>query len=961
MSLQIQLKKSAVSQKQPFASDLAVGELALNYNADGPFLTCKDTAGNVRKLNNVWVGATPPTSPSAGDLWLDINSATPVLKAYKDSTTTWVGATSVPLATTTVFGTVRLASAADVTNGTSGKVVDAAQLQSKVAAEISSALNASPTTIQDLTVSNNATITGNLTVNGTTTTLDTTNLLVEDKNIEMGVVATPTNTTADGGGITLRGTTNKTINWVNATGAWTSSERFSYPLGTAAAPTITFTGDPNTGIYSPGADQVAISTNGTGRLFVGSNGRVGVNTSSAPSLFVVSKAGAEGIEIEPGDTSGVNLTRHYNRSTDAFVTSSIYAFNHIFYTGVTEAMRLDSSGRLGLGTSGPSRQFHLQNSGNALAKIDSTSATGIAGIDINNADRLWFAGVRGDFSDGFGIRDETANAMRVLIDSSGRVGIGTTSPGFNLDVSGSGTQTIRAITTDTSGFSVGGFQANYLGGGGGTASAAVLRAGDGYTLLAATTNSPLLLGTNNTERARITSDGKLGLGTSSPTEKLEVTGNLKLSSIGTGGSASSYDLLFYGTTSGATQTDQAKIHSSPWAANSNGGNLQFYTSNASNVLTERMRIDGAGNVGIGTTSPGSLLELGTSTPNIGLNATSTSAAPFGLHFQAAGTTYSAITQSVGSGELAIKAGQSGQNSYFITFGTDDGTERARIDSSGRLLVGTSTARSNIEFGGGYAAAPPVQIETAVASRATGLSVINNNSGGYGGLIRIGSSAGSTIGSNGLVGDGVFYGMLSFVANDGTDFVEGARISAVVDGTSAANDLPTRLEFSTTPVGASSPTERVRITSDAYVRLASGTGGIQFNGDTAEANALDDYEEGTWTPTATPSTSGTITLGSITASYTKIGNTVSIRADATVSAVSSPLGYIDISLPFTNSGNAAGSAFFYNGDTGAEMSDFIGRVSGNVFRIMFGTGQVGANSAPYARVNTEITIAAVYRN
>jgi len=154
---------------------------------------------------------------------------------------------------------------------------------------------------------------------------------------------------------------------------------------------------------------------------------------------------------------------------------------------------------------------------------------------------------------------------------------------------------------------------------------------------------------------------------------------------------------------------------------------------------------------------------------------------------------------------------------------------------------------------------------------------------------------------------------------------------------------------------------MRITSDRYVRLASGTGGIQFNGDTAAANALDDYEEGTWTPTATPSTSGTITLGSITASYTKIGNTVSIRADATVSAVSSPLGYIDISLPFTNSGNAAGSAFFYNGDTGAEMSDFIGRVSGNVFRITFGTGQVGANSAPYARVNTEITIAAVYRN
>ena len=68
------------------------------------------------------------------------------------------------------------------------------------------------------------TIQGDLTVNGTTTTIDTQTLLVEDKNIEMGVVATPTDATADGGGITLRGTTNKTINWIDSTDAWTFSE-----------------------------------------------------------------------------------------------------------------------------------------------------------------------------------------------------------------------------------------------------------------------------------------------------------------------------------------------------------------------------------------------------------------------------------------------------------------------------------------------------------------------------------------------------------------------------------------------------------------------------------------------------------------------------------------------------------------------------------------------------------------
>lgn len=68
------------------------------------------------------------------------------------------------------------------------------------------------------------TLSGDLTVNGTTTNINTQNLVVEDKNIIIGDVATPTDTTADGGGITLKGATDKTFNWVDANDAWTSSE-----------------------------------------------------------------------------------------------------------------------------------------------------------------------------------------------------------------------------------------------------------------------------------------------------------------------------------------------------------------------------------------------------------------------------------------------------------------------------------------------------------------------------------------------------------------------------------------------------------------------------------------------------------------------------------------------------------------------------------------------------------------
>ncbi len=75
------------------------------------------------------------------------------------------------------------------------------------------------------------TLSGDLTINGTTTTINSTTLTVDDKNIELGSVTTPTDTTADGGGITLKGTTDKTFNWVNSTSSWTSSEHISLGIG----------------------------------------------------------------------------------------------------------------------------------------------------------------------------------------------------------------------------------------------------------------------------------------------------------------------------------------------------------------------------------------------------------------------------------------------------------------------------------------------------------------------------------------------------------------------------------------------------------------------------------------------------------------------------------------------------------------------------------------------------------
>jgi hypothetical protein len=83
----------------------------------------------------------------------------------------------------------------------------------------------------NVTTPGNLTVTGDLTVQGNTTTLNTATLVVEDKNIVLANVATPTDTTADGAGFTIKGATDKTLNWVDATDAWTSSEHFNIVAG----------------------------------------------------------------------------------------------------------------------------------------------------------------------------------------------------------------------------------------------------------------------------------------------------------------------------------------------------------------------------------------------------------------------------------------------------------------------------------------------------------------------------------------------------------------------------------------------------------------------------------------------------------------------------------------------------------------------------------------------------------
>lgn len=130
-----------------------------------------------------------------------------------------------------------------------------------------------------ISTTGNVTVGGNLTVNGTTTAINSTTVNVDDINIVLGDTASPSDATADGGGITLKGTTDKTFNWVDATDAWTSSEHLNLLTGKA--------------FYINGTSVLSGSTLGSG-VTASSLTSVGTLTSGALGTGFTAVAVAQG-------------------------------------------------------------------------------------------------------------------------------------------------------------------------------------------------------------------------------------------------------------------------------------------------------------------------------------------------------------------------------------------------------------------------------------------------------------------------------------------------------------------------------------------------------------------------------------------------------------------------------------------------------------------------------------------
>ena len=218
------------------------------------------------------------------------------------------------------------------------------------------------------------------------------------------------------------------------------------PEGTAALPGLAFDGDPNTGLFSAGADQVAISTNGTERMRLDSSGRLGIGTTPNASSIFQAKA-ATNSHVAIWDYSATPMILGL---TDAGASQSLrIAGFPLTFTGNggagSEHARITSDGKLGLGTSSPSSEFHAV--GGSLYSAIKTGST----VYIGNTG----TGIHGRFgvvdSSGFGIQTAWTgdnNGYNLLLNPyGGNVGIGTTNAStlLHLSQSSSGAAVVSQI------------------------------------------------------------------------------------------------------------------------------------------------------------------------------------------------------------------------------------------------------------------------------------------------------------------------------------------------------------------------------------------------------------------------------------------------------------------------------------------------------------------------------------
>jgi len=217
MAVQIQIRRGTASAWTAANPTLAAGEFAIETDTDFYKIGDGSTAWTSLGYSSLPSGSALLASPTFTGV-----PAAPTAAA--DTNTTQIATTAY---VQTELGALSSDSIKDADNDTKIQVEEASD-------EDIIRFDTAGTERMSIGATGTVTIVGDLTVNGTTTTINSTTLSVDDKNIELGSVATPSDTTADGGGITLKGASDKTILWTNSTDTWDFNQGITV-TGTATA------------------------------------------------------------------------------------------------------------------------------------------------------------------------------------------------------------------------------------------------------------------------------------------------------------------------------------------------------------------------------------------------------------------------------------------------------------------------------------------------------------------------------------------------------------------------------------------------------------------------------------------------------------------------------------------------------------------------------------------------------
>jgi hypothetical protein len=396
-----------------------------------------------------------------------VSGATVTGNVVQGTTVQGVSGTFTSLTGTTTTGTTANFASGVFTTRVSGTIItgDTGQFTSGTFVSLTGT-TITGTTINAVTVSSTTgtftsltgtTITGT-TINGVTvaattgsfTSLTGTTTSGTTANFVSGVFTTQVS------GTTVTGTTSNFTsgNFATLSGATATFTSGVIALGTATNPSLSFVGDPNTGIYSPGANQLAVATNGTGRLFVDASGNVSIGTSSPQSILNLSSTGPV-----------ITLTRNNSADTGSGAINFASSDNTVRWqvgtnqavgagleinrgAGTNNAVYIDTSNRVGIGTTSPGYSLDVRPTGLGLARVGSQDNQ--AGLYISSGNgsspfinfltstsTLRAAIYAGASSDDLIFANGASATERARVDSSGRLLVGTSTARSNLSPAGS--------------------------------------------------------------------------------------------------------------------------------------------------------------------------------------------------------------------------------------------------------------------------------------------------------------------------------------------------------------------------------------------------------------------------------------------------------------------------------------------------------------------------------------------